>query len=34
MLERSARGWLMAGLVVIMPILGHATWHAYKDLVE
>lgn len=25
---------LMAGLVVIMPILGHATWHAYKDLVE
>jgi uncharacterized membrane protein len=25
---------LMAGLVVIMPLLGHATWHAYKDLVE
>lgn len=25
---------LMAGLVIIMPVLGHATWHAYKDLVE
>jgi len=25
---------LMAGLVFIMPLLGHATWHAYKDLVE
>ncbi len=22
------------GLVVIMPILGHASWHAYRDLVE
>lgn len=25
---------LLFGLVVIMPILGHATWHAYRDLVE
>ncbi|MDE2441252.1 MAG: DUF2189 domain-containing protein [Betaproteobacteria bacterium] len=25
---------LLFGLVVIMPILGHATWHAYLDLVE
>ena len=25
---------LMAGLVLIMPLLGHATWHAYADLVE
>lgn len=22
------------GLVVTMPIVGHATWHAYRDLVE
>lgn len=22
------------GLVVVMPVLGHATWHAYRDLVE
>lgn len=22
------------GLIVIMPILGHASWHAYRDLVE
>jgi len=24
----------LIGMVVIMPILGHATWHAYKDLVH
>lgn len=24
----------MAGLIVIMPLLGHATWCAYKDLVD
>ena len=22
------------GLVVLMPIIGHATWHAYRDLIE
>lgn len=22
------------GLVILMPIIGHATWHAYRDLVE
>lgn len=22
------------GLVIIMPLLGHASWHAYRDLVE
>lgn len=22
------------GLVVLMPLIGHATWHAYRDLVE
>lgn len=25
---------LMVGLVVLLPLLGHATWHAYRDLVE
>lgn len=25
---------LMLGLVVIFPWLGHASWHAYRDLVE
>ncbi|MBL8526176.1 MAG: DUF2189 domain-containing protein [Burkholderiales bacterium] len=24
----------MLGLVVILPLLGHATWHAYRDLVH
>ena len=22
------------GLIVTMPIIGHASWHAYKDLVQ
>ena len=22
------------GLAVLMPVVGHATWHAYRDLVE
>jgi uncharacterized membrane protein len=22
------------GLVVTLPLIGHATWHAYRDLVE
>ena len=21
------------GLVVLMPVVGHATWHAYRDLI-
>lgn len=25
---------LLFGLVIIMPVLGHASWHAYRDLVE
>jgi uncharacterized membrane protein len=25
---------LLFGLIVIMPIIGHATWHAYRELVE
>jgi uncharacterized membrane protein len=24
----------MVGLIVIFPWLGHATWHAYRDLVN
>ena len=24
----------MAGLVVTLPLIGHATWHAYQDLVS
>jgi uncharacterized membrane protein len=24
----------MIGLVVILPLLGHATWHAYRDLIH
>jgi uncharacterized membrane protein len=23
-----------AGLVVATPVIGHATWHAYRELVE
>jgi uncharacterized membrane protein len=22
------------GLAVLMPVVGHATWHAYRDLIE
>ena len=25
---------LLFGLIVLMPIIGHASWHAYRDLVE
>jgi uncharacterized membrane protein len=25
---------LFVGLVVVLPLIGHATWHAYRDLVE
>jgi uncharacterized membrane protein len=27
-------GTLLVGLVVLMPLLGHASWHAYRDLVD
>jgi uncharacterized membrane protein len=27
-------GSLMLGLVLVIPMLGHASWHAYKDLVD
>jgi len=22
------------GMIVIVPVLGHATWHAYRDLIR
>lgn len=25
---------LLIGLILLMPMLGHATWHAYRDLVQ
>ncbi len=25
---------LLFGLIVLMPLIGHASWHAYRDLVE
>lgn len=25
---------LMIGLILLIPILGHATWHAYRDIVD
>ena len=25
---------LLAGLLIVAPLLGHATWHAYKDLIH
>lgn len=25
---------LLFGLIVLMPLIGHATWHAYRELVE
>lgn len=25
---------MMLGMIVLLPLLGHATWHAYRDLVE
>jgi uncharacterized membrane protein len=27
-------GSLMLGLILVMPMLGHASWHAYRDLVD
>jgi uncharacterized membrane protein len=23
----------MLGLIVVLPLIGHATWHAYRDVV-
>jgi uncharacterized membrane protein len=32
----TALGFLpfLVGMVIVAPVLGHATWHAYKDLIE
>jgi uncharacterized membrane protein len=27
-------GTLLVGLVFVLPLLGHASWHAYRDLVD
>jgi uncharacterized membrane protein len=27
-------GSLMLGLIFVLPMLGHASWHAYRDLVD
>jgi len=24
---------VLVGMIVIIPLLGHATWHAYRDLI-
>jgi uncharacterized membrane protein len=28
------RAALLVGMVVVIPLLGHATWHAYRELVS
>lgn len=25
---------MMIGMIVLLPLLGHATWHAYRDIIE
>jgi uncharacterized membrane protein len=25
---------MLLGMIIIAPVLGHATWHAYRDLIE
>ena len=27
-------GSLLLGLVFVVPLLGHASWHAYRDLID
>jgi uncharacterized membrane protein len=27
-------GSALFGLIVVVPMLGHASWHAYRDLVD
>ncbi len=34
MLTLLGLGTLLVGLVLVMPLLGHASWHAYRDLVD
>lgn len=30
----TAASLFLVGLVVVLPLIGHATWHAYRDLVD
>jgi uncharacterized membrane protein len=30
----SGLAWIMAGLGLTLPLIGHATWHAYRDTVD
>jgi uncharacterized membrane protein len=25
---------LLFGLIIVLPVVGHATWHAYRDLIR
>jgi uncharacterized membrane protein len=25
---------MLVGMIIVAPLLGHATWHAYRDLVR
>ena len=34
MLTLAGMATLFAGMIVMFPLIGHATWHAYRDLVE
>ena len=34
MLTLLGLGSYLLGLVIVMPLLGHASWHAYRDLVD
>ena len=34
MLTLLGLGTLLLGLIVVLPVLGHASWHAYRDLAD
>ena len=34
LMQASTYAIAVLGLVVVIPWIGHATWHAYRDLVE
>ena len=31
---REQANQVLLGLIAVMPMLGHASWHAYRDLVD
>ena len=33
-IQPGARKLVPTGLAIALPLIGHATWHAYKDLVD